>query len=633
MSSIRVGVLTVSDRCSRGEAEDTSGDLLVQLSEADGMRLAQRSCVPDDSETISQLLRTWADTGLADLILTTGGTGFSPRDVTPEATHCVLDRSAPGLVHAMLSGSLGVTPLAALARPAAGIRKKTIIVNFPGSKKAVEECYGFVKPSLRHAVDVLQDKTKPVSATHKALQGGKASHGHVCPHQAGDKESIVDMGSIAGRPRTSQWPMITVEEAQEIVFDHCQILAHEEVDYKNALGRVMYKDIVAKDPLPPFPASIKDGYAVLVKDGCGVRKVRGMGSVAGGALDGKIIHGEVLRINTGAPVPHGADAVVQVEDTLLVKASADGRTELEVDIVKAPVEGQDIRPVGCDIAEGETVLVKGSVMGPGEIGLLAAVGVTEVEVVKQPRVAIMSTGNELQEPGETLRPGHIRDSNKATLLALLANAGFPAIDAGTAKDDPPSLLSALKRAMTRSDILVTTGGVSMGDRDLLRQVLVNDLQATIHFARVCMKPGKPTTFATCNLNGQKKVVIGLPGNPVSATVTCHLYVLPACRKMAGYANPLPAKVRAKLTNNSPISLDLRPEYQRVILSWSPGCAVASAVSTGGQASSRLASLANANGLVMLPGRTEDMADLQPGVELDALVIGPLYSQNPVHTTV
>ena len=118
--------------------------------------------------------------------------------------------------------------------------------------------------------------------------------------------------------------------------------------------------------------------------------------------------------------------------------------------------------------------------------------------------------------------------------------------------------------MTRSDILVTTGGVSMGDRDLLRQVLVSDLDATIHFARVCMKPGKPTTFATCNLNGQKKVVVGLPGNPVSATVTCHLYVLPACRKMAGYANPLPAKVRAKLSNTAPLPLDPRPEYQVLI---------------------------------------------------------------------
>ena len=289
--------------------------------------------------------------------------------------------------------------------------------------------------------------------------------------------------------------------------------------------------------------------------------------------------------------------------------------------MKAPQVGQDIRPVGSDIALGETVLSKGTILGPGEVGLLAAVGVTEVLVSKLPRVAVLSTGNEIQEPGEKLLPGHIRDSNKTTLLALLAGNGVNAIDAGIAKDDLEKLTNALQSAFDRSDVLVTTGGVSMGDRDLLRQVLVANFGAEIHFARVQMKPGKPTTFATCTVNNQPKLIIGLPGNPVSATVTCHLYVLPAAKLLAGFSSPLPGKIRAKLVSQSPLPLDPRPKYTRVQLNFKPGSSVADAVPTGNQISSRLASITNANGMLLLPAKSEAMKVAPAGYEFDAIIIG------------
>ena len=241
----------------------------------------------------------------------------------------------------------------------------------------------------------------------------------------------------------------------------------------------------------------------------------------------------IVRINTGAPVPPGADAVVMVENTRLVRTTEDGEEELEVEILTEVIPGQDIRPVGSDIRTVETVLRSGLILGPGEVGLLAAVGVTRVQVSTLPSVAILSTGNEIQEPGQDLLPGHVRDSNKTTLLSLLATNGILAKDAGIAKDDVATLTSSLQSALSSSDLVVTTGGVSMGDRDLLRQVLVDKFGAEIHFARVNMKPGKPTTFATCQLDGRTRVVIGLPGNPVSASVTCHLYVLPAVRLLSG----------------------------------------------------------------------------------------------------
>jgi len=636
---IKVGILTVSDSCSKGEAEDLSGPLLQQLVLGDASldgEVAVSACVPDVIADIRRVLVSWADGGQADIILTTGGTGFAPRDLTPEATLSVLDRQAPGLVTSMLAGSLAVTPLAALSRPAAGIRGTTIIINMPGSRKAVKECYGFIQPALRHAVDLLQDRKKPVVATHAALQG-KMARSHTCPHhhQAQSLDGSVAEG-VAGRPRQSLWPMISVGEAQAKIFSECrnmirrmnkdtgnqmEILGTEMVSYRDSLGRVLCQDVVAKDPLPPFPASIKDGYAVIAQDGAGVRKVIGDASAGCDPSMGQLNHLEVVRINTGAPVPPGADAVVMVEETKLVKKTDDGKEELEIDILKAPQIGQDIRPIGSDIAQGETVLSAGSILGPGEVGLLAAVGVTEVLVSRLPRLSVLSTGNEIQEPGESLLPGHIRDSNKTTLLALLASDGVTAVDAGIAKDDLETLTSALQAALEKSDVLVTTGGVSMGDRDLLRQVLVSNFGAEIHFARVEMKPGKPTTFATCTVQGQPKLIIGLPGNPVSATVTCHLYVLPAARLLAGITSPLPGKVRARLVVQAPLPLDPRPEYTRVQLSFKPGSGVGEAVPTGNQISSRLASMAAANGLLILPPRSDTLTVAPAGLECDAIIIG------------
>merc|ERR1719507_2463228 len=294
--------------------------------------------------------------------------------------------------------------------------------------------------------------------------------------------------------------MISVDQAQKMVLDQCSsmmredmgvgVLATEIVNFRNALGRVLCQEVTAKDPLPPFPASIKDGYAVIASDGGGVRQVRGEASAGASPVMANLASGEVIRINTGAPVPPGADAVVMVEETKLVEATDDGE-EVKVEILTKVEVGQDIRPVGSDISEGEVVLGPGALMGPGEVGLLAAVGVTEVQVAVAPSVAVLSTGNELQEPGESLKPGHIRDSNKTTLISLLKSRGFEAKDAGVAKDDIQQLTTVLKSALETSDLLVTTGGVSMGDRDLLRQVLVDQFGAEIHFARVAMKPGKP----------------------------------------------------------------------------------------------------------------------------------------------
>lgn len=642
MSSISIAILTVSDTCANGKAVDKSGPNLERLVENGSLipnaKVIDLVCVPDEVKDIRAKLIAWSEIGI-NVVLTTGGTGFSPRDVTPEATREVLHKETPGITMAMMKYSLEVAfPHAMLSRAISGIRDRTLIINLPGSLIAAAECLSAVSPCIPHAVALLGDKSADVAAAHKLIQAPEPQmksvitphqkhshchdhshhHHHHRNHSHHHLESKVDVHKVAGRSRHSPYPMMEVPIAQSKVLAAAGILGTEYVYYRDALGKVLAQDVFAKDPLPPFPASIKDGYAVIAADGSGKRAV--LGSSAAGQVPGgePLQRGQCVRITTGAAVPAGADSVVQVEDTHLVHASADKTEELEINIMKIPQVGEDIRPLGSDIQAGQLVLAAGSILGAAELGLLATVGVTSVSVFRPPKVALLSTGNELQDPkeGEPLKAGHIRDSNKTTLLALLQEHGFTAVDMGIAPDEPQALLDALQKSLSCADVVVTTGGVSMGEKDLLKSILTTDLNATLHFGRINMKPGKPTTFATCDFNDEKRLVFGLPGNPVSATVTSHLFVLPALRKMLGYSNPLPPVIKA--TTLEDLHLDPRPEYHRAVLSWTSGESTPTVKSTGNQISSRLLSCSSSNCLLILPS-TQECSKLPSGSVVDAIL--------------
>ncbi|KAM4529728.1 gephyrin b isoform 17-T17 [Fundulus diaphanus] len=766
---IRVGVLTVSDSCFRNLAEDRSGinlkDLVHDPSLLGGM-IAAYKIVPDEIDEIKETLVDWCDEKELNLILTTGGTGFAPRDVTPEATKEVIEREAPGMSLAMLMGSLNVTPLGMLSRPVCGIRGKTLIINLPGSKKGSQECFQFILPALPHAIDLLRDAVVKVKEAVDELEdlpspppplspppnssprrqtedkgvqceeedeekkdSGVAStedssSSHItaasiaakipdsiisrgvqvlprdaaslsttpsespraqatsrlstasCPtpkasrrefrahldevitlksrystldqlqcrleglkddrrrtfssrvqSRCSSKENIlrsshsaVDITKVARRHRMSPFPLTSMDKAFITVLEMTAVLGTEIINYRDGMGRVLAQDVYAKDNLPPFPASVKDGYAVRAADGPGDRFIIGE-SQAGEQPTHTVMPGQVMRVTTGAPIPCGADAVVQVEDTELLRESEDGTEELEVRILVQARPGQDIRPIGHDIKRGECVLAKGTHMGPSEIGLLATVGVTEVEVQKFPVVAVMSTGNELLNPEDDLHPGKIRDSNRSTLLATIQEHGYPTINLGIVGDNPDDLLNALNEGISRADVIITSGGVSMGEKDYLKQVLDIDLHAQIHFGRVFMKPGLPTTFATLDIDGARKLIFALPGNPVSAVVTCNLFVIPALRKMQGILDPRPTIIKARLSCD--VKLDPRPEYHRCILTWHHQEPLPWAQSTGNQVSSRLMSMRSANGLLMLPPKTEQYVELHKGEVVDVMVIGRL----------
>lgn len=622
-STVKVGVLTVSDRCSRGQAEDKSGPNLQKIlrsSSALKVNEILSDCVPDEANEIKRVLLKWCDTENVHVILTTGGTGFSPRDITPEVTSEIIERPAQGLTLQMLSESLKVTPMAMLSRAVCGIRKGTIIINLPGSLKGSQECFQFVLPALPHAIEVLRGSPN-VGVTHASMEHPahpqRGDTHHNCPHKTQGK-TVRDLSKVAERDRHSPYPLVSMSDALSVIKENANCLPKTVVSIEDSLGHILASDVFAQEPFPPFPASVKDGYAVLASDGPGERVVLGP-VTAGEIAASQVISGHVMRITTGAPMPQGADAVVQVEDTELLESDDGGRTEKRIKILTCPKPGQDIRPIGFDVNKGQQVLSAYDKLGPAELGLMASLGLTDIEVFQKPKVAVLSTGNEVVSPGQVTKAGQIRDSNKIALKSMINSHGFEFIDLGIAADTPQDLESKLSAGLELADVVVSSGGVSMGEKDFLKPVLEDLIGATIHFGRVFMKPGKPTTFATVTVGGKKKLIFSLPGNPVSAMVTFNLFVLPALNKLTGSQSPELTKIKAKLLQ--PVSLDARPEYHRVVLSWKSGDLVPSATSTGSQCSSRLLSMRTSNALLVLPPRSDDLTRIEAGTIVDALIIG------------
>ncbi|MFN8439270.1 MAG: gephyrin-like molybdotransferase Glp [Caldilineaceae bacterium] len=412
----------------------------------------------------------------------------------------------------------------------------------------------------------------------------------------------------------SSYPLLPVAHALEIVLAQALPLAPVQTELQATLGLVLAESVAAVDPLPPFPASIKDGYAVIAADGPGTYPVLG-DITAGRVVDFVVKPGSVAYITTGAPMPAGADAVVMVEETETLTSP---HGERSVHIRSSVRSGQDVRPTGFDIGAGEQVLEAGARLGAAEIGLLATVGVTQVKVYRKPVVAVLSTGDELAQPDQPLQPGQIRDSNRAMLCAAIHAAGGEALDLGIARDTQDEIAAKVEDGLRRADMLITSGGVSMGNLDYIKPIL--EERGTVHFGRLLMKPGKPCTFATVDVESQRRLAFGLPGNPVSSLVTFYLIAAPAIRKLAGRVNPHWPRIQAHL--GQPLALDSsRPEYHRVTLRWdetlNQGAGGWLAISTGNQASSRLLSMRSANALLELP---QGDGSLARGAVVSALLL-------------
>jgi molybdopterin molybdotransferase len=403
--------------------------------------------------------------------------------------------------------------------------------------------------------------------------------------------------------RASAYPLVEVDDAAALVLDHTPVLGVERVALAHCIGRVLAEDLAAPASLPLFPSSAVDGYAVRAADAGKALRVLGE-SAAGRPFAGTVEPGTAARILTGGVLPEGADCVVMVEDVRL-----DG----DVVTTPAPLQaGSNFHRPGADLRAGDQVVAAGTQLGAAELGLAAALGFPRLPVRRRPRVALMSTGDELVEVGEKPGRGQIFDSNRWALLAALREVGADVRGLGIAPDQPEALRQLVVDALREVDVLVTSGGVSVGTHDLVKPLL--ESLGTVYVGRVKLKPGKPFTFATIPVaalpanaphpalppeGGRERLAFGLPGFPVSSLVTFEVFVRPALRKMQGFTNLRRPTLPVRLAYDARATAD-RTEYQRVTLRRDGHELVAE--TTGSQTSSRLMSLKGAHALVRIsPG--------------------------------
>ncbi len=395
--------------------------------------------------------------------------------------------------------------------------------------------------------------------------------------------------------------MLSLQEAQSRVLG---AMGTTEVVTRNILeawGHTLAEDITAPHPVPPFDNSAMDGYAVRAADVAaatpgGPVRLRVLEDLPAGYVSGREVGpGEAVRIMTGAPLPPGADAVVPVENT-----RAEG---WEVLVLEPVSSGENVRRAGEDVREGETVLRRGTRIGPAEMGMLASLGRAEVPCHRKAIVGIISTGDELLEPGEELRPGKIRDSNSFSLFGLVLEADAVPLRLGPVRDDPDLLERVILENVEKVDAFVTSGGVSVGDYDVVKEVLQR--VGEMEFWKVAMRPGKPQAFG--RVGGRP--LFGLPGNPVSVMVSFEMFVRPALLKMMGRREIFRPTVTAVL--DTPVGRKKgRTELIRVVAEWKEGRYHARV--TGPQGSGILKSMVLGNALAVLP---EEVGRLEAGEEV------------------
>ena len=426
-------------------------------------------------------------------------------------------------------------------------------------------------------------------------------------------------------PRPTEPPvdMLPVEDALERILDLCEPLAAETRAIDDAVGQVLAEAIVAPFDIPPHDNTAMDGYAVQSASTDGASeaapvRLRVIGELAAGYLyEGAVGAGEAVRIMTGAPMPDGADTIVPFEETDEEGLRAPGQTNeaiADVGILKAAAVGNNIRRRGEDVRQGDHVLAEGAVLRGPEIAVLASLGVSEVRVIARPRVAILSTGDELLSPGQPPAPGKIYDSNSYGLSALVQQYGGVPKRAGIASDTVEALTASIQEALGEADLLITSAGVSRGDFDVVKEVLVRE--GAIDFWTVRMKPGKPLAFGRFAApDGRRVPHIGLPGNPVSSLLAFELFGRLAIQKLMGRAPQARPVVRA-IAEDDIVNTDARRVYARATMQLDEQ-GVWRARLTGPQGSGVLTSMALANGYAVCP---EGAERVRAGEECDVIMV-------------
>ncbi|MBI2868631.1 MAG: molybdopterin molybdotransferase MoeA [Chloroflexi bacterium] len=415
--------------------------------------------------------------------------------------------------------------------------------------------------------------------------------------------------------------MITVEQALEQILGYVRVLEAESAPLLDSLGQVLAEDVVSEISIPPLDNAAMDGFAIQSRDTAGAgadspRILQVIDTVIAGSISGKKVGpGTAVRIMTGAPVPEGADSVVRFEDTDEDRRRQAGQVITQIGILCPVAPGLNIRRAGEDVTRGTTVLVRDTRVRPAEAGVLASLGREQVRVIRRPRIAVLATGNELVELGRPLPPGKIYNSNTYSVAAQVKRYGGVPLVLGIAPDDKDALVRLIRRGLA-ADMIITSGGVSAGDDDMVKDVLARDGEVT--FWTVRMKPGKPLAFGVIrgDIDGVPRSVphLGLPGNPVSAMVTFELFGRAALLKMMGYKDLSKPVIEATLEGRI-VNSEGRRVFTRAVVERRADRYVASL--TGPQGSGILTSMSRANGLIVTP---EDVKRMDTGDTVKVMML-------------
>ncbi|MFI9545008.1 gephyrin-like molybdotransferase Glp [Streptomyces sp. NPDC052016] len=441
------------------------------------------------------------------------------------------------------------------------------------------------------------------------------------------------MSTAAPRP-AAQDRLWTVDEHLEDILATVRPLEPIELQLPDAQGCVLVEDVTVPVSLPPFDNSSMDGYAVRVADVAGASEdfpaaLEVVGDVAAGQA-AELLHvgpGQAARIMTGAPLPPGAETVVPVEwtdgglgegpvDGMRARSLAPEQATGHVRVYRPAEARAHVREKGSDVKAGDRALEAGTVLGPPQIALLAAIGRGTVRVRPRPRVVVLSTGSELVPPGEELRSGQIYDSNSFALTAAARDAGAIAYRVGAVADDADTLRSTIEDQLVRADLVVTTGGVSVGAYDVVKEALSHvgdedEAGSGIEFRRLAMQPGKPQGFGS--IGPDHTPLLALPGNPVSSYVSFELFARPAIRTLMGLQDVHRPTTRATLTTDKALT---SPQGRRQFLR--AAYAEGTVRPVGGAGSHLVAALAHADALIVVP---EDVESVEPGAEVEVVLLG------------
>lgn len=543
-------VVVTSDSCYEDKTKDKSGlYVMSELMKLPYIDQVVKHIVPDDKDKIVALINSLLDS--VELLITCGGTGLCPRDVTPEATQSLYHKSCPGIATLLMMDSIKKTPHAALSRLSSGIVESTLIVNFPGKLIACQQCFESLKVVLQHALEQVKFNPKSIKKTHldqdktdvnngmKQLISTNDDHTNYCK-PIGDSSTFTNhrvdsQADITKSTIKSMYKLVKYEDALEILKQHstsvlinkAEVIFDGDKSLSAALGSTLADHVKSKTIIPETKVSTMDGYVLNLSQNM-ANKVKSIGSVHAKLVKNLEEFSRLrdensffcYQVNTGGSLPIKNFAVIPFED------SGPSKFNGSIPIYKIQ-PGRFIREIGSDM-DLDYILKKGTKLGPVELVTLITMGHRSLHKLVKPTIGIISTGDEIVNPfGNTtyVNSNQVVDVNNSLLRLLFQMHDIPCIDCGLTKDNPKDILDIMRGSLDKCDVLIVTGGASMGTRDYVKGVIVNELKGKIHFGRVDMKPGRPVSFATVD-GFRSEYIFSLPGNPVSAYITSLIMVIP-----------------------------------------------------------------------------------------------------------